>query len=60
MSPFYQRSWLWKWHHDLDEKVNDDNDSVTNAALYFTIEGQLSGGRSDDESFDGQDTVYHY
>lgn len=60
MSPFYQRSWLWKWHHDLDEKVNDDNDSVTNAALYFTIEGQLPGGGSDDESFNGQDTVYHY
>jgi len=31
----YQRSWLWKWHHDLDEKVNDDHDAVTNASLYF-------------------------
>ncbi|MGV8948432.1 MAG: hypothetical protein ACOH2E_03590 [Candidatus Paracaedibacter sp.] len=48
-SPFYHRSWLWKWHHDLDKKVNDDNDSVTNATLYFTQQGQSTDMGSDDE-----------
>lgn len=49
ISPFYQRSWLWKWHHELDEKVNDDNDSVTNASLYFTHQGQFTDMGSEDE-----------
>jgi hypothetical protein len=55
---FHQRSWLWSWHHDLDEKVNDDNDAVTNASLYFTTqENQSADIYSDDEFSNNRENV---
>lgn len=48
--PFYQRSWLWKWHHDLDEEVNDGNDAVTNASFYFITQKSKSTDIYYDES----------
>ncbi len=61
----YQRSWLWKWHHDLDEKVNDDHDAVTNASLYFVTQEEdiTNGYYRDEESLGysgyGEDIEYH-